>query len=136
MTQPSELNLREETTELAGTELAFGFQRTAREYFKHQPPSALEIEEAIAAIEDEIARAKPPCGMRLVTRDPAVREIALAAGVPPGPAMVVARDAVEHAFERSLRRPPDNPRMAALLILRELMHHLDIASVEVQPQEA
>jgi len=43
-----------------------------------------------------------------VTRDAAVREIALASGVPPGPGMVLAREAVEQAFERSLRRPPDN----------------------------
>ena len=128
------LRLQEEATELAGTRLAIGFRRIAREHFKHQPPSALEIEGAIAAIEDEIARARPPRGTRLVTRDAMVREIALAAGVPAGAAMVLARQAVEQAFERSLRRPPDNERMAALLIVRELVHHLDIESVEVQAQ--
>ena len=46
--------------------------------------------------------------------------------------MVLAREAVEQAFERALRRPPDNERMAALLILRELVHHLDIESIEVR----
>ena len=127
------LHLREEATELGGTALAIGFRRLARGHFKHQPPSALEIEGAIAAIEDEIARAKPPRGARPVTRDAMVREIALDAGVSPGPAMVLAREAVEQAFERALRRPPDNERMAALLILRELVHHLDIASIEIQP---
>jgi hypothetical protein len=132
----SELRMREEATELGGTALATGYRRIAREHFKHQTPSALEIESAIAAIEDEIARAKPPHPARLVTRDAVVREIALGAGVAPGPAMVLAREAVEQAFERSLRRPPDNERMAALLILRELVHHLDIESIEVQPQEA
>ena len=133
MTQPSELSLREETTQLADTVLGVGFRRTAREHFKHQPPTAFELEEAIAAVEDEIARARPPRGGRLVSRDAVVREIALAAGVPPGPAMVLARDAVEQAFERSIRRPPDSERMAAVLILRELMHHLDLTSVEVLP---
>ncbi|HEX7217814.1 MAG TPA: hypothetical protein VF280_01215 [Burkholderiales bacterium] len=128
----SELRMREEAIELADTALAIGFRRIAREHFKRQPPSALEVEGAIAAIEDEIARVKPPRGTRLVTRDAVVREIALAAGVPPGPAMVLAREAVEQAFERALRRPPDNERMAALLILRELVHHLDIECVEVQ----
>jgi len=128
------LQMQEEATLLAGTLLAVGFRRIAREHFKHQPPTALEIEGAIAAIEDEIARAKPPRGARPVTRDAAVREIALAAGVPPGASVVLAREAVEQAFERSLRRPPDNERMAALLILRELVHHLDIESIEVQAQ--
>ena len=125
--------MREEATELGGTLLAIGFRRIAREHFKREPASALEIEGAIAAIEDEIARAKPPRGVRLVTHDAVVREIALAAGVSPGPAMVLAREAVEQAFERSLRRAPDNERMAALLILRELVHHLDIASIEIKP---
>ena len=127
------MHLQEETTDVAGTRLAIGFRRLAREHFRHQPPSAREIEGAIAAIEDEIARAKPPRGMRPVTDDPVVREIALAAGVSPGPAMVLAREAVEQAFERSLRRAPENERMAALLILRELVHHLDIACIELKP---
>ena len=124
--------MQEEATLVAGTALAIGFRRIAREHFKHQPPTALEIEGAIAAIEDAIARAKPPRGMRTVTRDAVVREIALEAGVSPGPATVLAREALERAFERSLRRPPDKESMAALLILRELMHHLDIASIEVR----
>ena len=127
------LQLQKETTELAGTVLAIGFRRLAREHLKHQPPSALEIEGAIAAIEDEIARAKPPRGLRPVSHDAVVREIALDAGVSPGTAMVLAREAVEQAFERALRRAPDNERMAALLILRELVHHLDIESIEIKP---
>ena len=61
----SDLRLLEETTELAGARLAIGFRRTAREQFRHQPPSALEIEGAIAAIEDEIALAPPPAGQQL-----------------------------------------------------------------------
>jgi hypothetical protein len=122
------LRLGEETTELAGTVMHIGFRRTAREHFKHQPPTALELEEAIAAVEDEIARARPPRGARVVTGDAMVRELALAAGAD----IRLAREAVEQAFERSLRRPlPDNERMAALLILRELMHHLDLASIDV-----
>ncbi|HEX6530434.1 MAG TPA: hypothetical protein VF004_11500 [Burkholderiales bacterium] len=51
------MHLQEEVTDLAGTRLAVGFRRIAREHFKHRPPTALEIEGAIAAIEDEIARA-------------------------------------------------------------------------------
>ena len=124
----------EESTALAGTVLGVGFRRTAREHFKHEPPTAFELEEAIAAVEDEIARARPPRTARLVTRDATVREIALAAGVAPGPTMVLLRDAVEQEFARSIRRPPDRERMAALLILRELMHHLGIESVEVIQQ--
>ena len=61
-----------------------------------------------------------------------VHRIALAAGVSPHAETVLAREAVEQAFERSMRRPPDNERMAALLILRELMHHLDLASIDLR----
>ena len=123
--------MQEEATLLAGMALAIGFSGMAREHFKHQPPTALEVEGAIAAIEDEIACAKPPRGMRLLTHDAVVRDLALEAGVPPGPTIILAREAVEQAFERALRRPPHNEHMAALLILRELMHHLDIESIEV-----
>ena len=123
-------HLGEDSTELAGTVLTVGFRRTAREHFRHDPATALEVENAIAAIEDEIARASPPRAAQLVSSDAVVRDIALAAGVSAPARMILARDAVEQAFERSLRRPPDNEQMAALLILRELMHHLDIASVE------
>jgi hypothetical protein len=126
------LRLDEETTELAGTVMNIGFRRMARERFKHQPPTALELEAAIAAVEDEIARARPPRGARIVTGDAMVRKLADDIGVSPGAQMLLAREAVEQAFERSLRRPlPDNERMAALLILRELMHHLDLASIDV-----
>lgn len=125
-------HIREETTALGGVELNIGFRRVAREHFKHPAATALEIENAIAAVEDEIARAKPRRGVRPITRDAMVLEIALAAGLARTTAMVLSRDAVEAAFERAIRRPPDHERMAALLILRELMHHLDIPSVEVQ----
>ena len=62
----------------------------------------------------------PLASSRLLTHHSTVREIAVAAGVSPHAEMVLAREAV------------DGEHLAALLILRELMHHLDVASIEVQ----
>jgi len=124
------LHIGRERTTIGDAELAVGRATLARSHFRHEPPTPLEIEEAIAAIEDMIAAARPARAAHAVARDAVVRDIALDAGVSPGAKMVLARDAVEQAFERSLRRPPDNERMAALLILRELMHHLDIETLE------
>jgi len=58
-----------------------GWRAIGRDYLKHEPPTALELENAIAAIEDEIARlrVRPPKGSRVRTKDALVRDIALAA---------------------------------------------------------
>ena len=91
-------------------------------------------ENAIAAIEDEIARARSSIAADRVvsTEQETVRDIALAAGIAPGGEMVLTIDAVERAFER-LTRPPgiagDRRFAATLVILREVMHHLRIDSV-------
>lgn len=121
-----------------------GRRTVARDCFKRDPPSPLELENAIAAIEDEIARvrASPAEGSRLRTRDPLVREIALAAGLPHEREMNFALPAVEQAFQRLAAqasrgvRSADglaagNEAAAALVILRELMHHLRFPAIIV-----
>jgi hypothetical protein len=47
--------------------------------------------------------------------------------------MTFALDAVEQAFERLPLRAGGANRAAALLILRELMHHLGFAAIVVAP---
>jgi exopolyphosphatase/pppGpp-phosphohydrolase len=124
--------------------LALGSQKTARDYFKHAPPHPLEVENAIAAVEDEVTRAKSmiPPGSGLFTVDASVREIALYSGVVDAASMRLPIDAVERAFDRlaavSLGRPaaheglPENAEFAAtLLILREFMHHLQFAQITI-----
>lgn len=124
--------------------LTLGSQKTAREYFKHTPPSPLELENAIATVEDEVTRARSlmPSGARLVTTDTALREIAILSGVASSAVMRLPLDAMERTFDRlaqvSLGRPasldalPDGNAFAAtLLILREFMHHLQFADITV-----
>ncbi len=124
--------------------LAIGSQITAREFFKHRPPSPLELENAIVTVEDEVTRARKliPPGARLVTTDSSIREIAHLSGMTPGAVLHLPLDAMERTFERlaqvSLGRPAsfdglpaDNQVAATLLILREFMHHLRFDDITV-----
>ena len=121
-----------------------GWRAIAREHLKRDPPSPLELENAIAAIEDEIARAGalPAGGSRVRTSDALVREIAAAAGLPRDVETTFALPAVEQAFQRLAAqasrgvRSADglaagNEAAAALVILRELMHHLGFPAILV-----
>jgi len=135
MTTPI-LRIDADRTTLGAGVLAIGWGTIARDYFRRDQPSPLELENAIAAIEDEIARARSSIAAdrAVSTQQETVRDIALAAGIAPGAEMVLTIDAVEHAFER-LTRPPgiagDRRFAATLVILREVMHHLRIDSVVV-----
>ena len=128
--------------------LALGSQRTAREYFKHSPPSPLEMENAIATVEDEVMRAralflKDARESRLYTTDAAIREIAHLSGVSEGARMQLSLEAMERTFDRlaaiALGRPASadslpasNTFAATLLILREFMHHLQFSSISIE----
>ena len=123
--------------------LAFGSSRTAGDHFRHDPPAPEELERAIMAIEDEVPRARDAVrGSALFTLDPAIRRIALVAGVTEAPEMLLGLAAVEQTFDRlarvALGRPaaaeglPSGSAFAAtLLILRELMQHLHFPSITV-----
>ena len=124
--------------------LAIGSQKTARDYFKHAPPSPLEVENAIAVVEDEVTRAKAmiPPGSGLFTADAGARAIAIHSGVVDAASMRLSIDALERTFDRfaavSLGRPAaheglaENAEFAAtLLILREFMHHLQFAQITI-----
>lgn len=147
------LQIGEETTGLAvgtGTDvyatltMAIGLHRTAREFFKHAPPSPLELENAIVTVEDEVTRARTlvQAGPRLYTMDTAIRAIAVLSGVAQGTQMELSIEAMERTFDRltsiALGRPAsheglpqDRSFAATLLILREFMHHLQFASIGV-----
>lgn len=122
---------------LGSATLSVGWQTIARDHFKADPPSPLDLENAIAAIEDEIARVHRTVarGPVVVTTDETVRDVALASGLPEGAEMVLPIDPVERLYARLAgpRGLPGNPRFAAtLLVLRELMHHLEIDRIVVK----
>lgn len=125
--------------------LAIGSSRTATDFFKHTPPVPHELETAIMVVEDEVTRARKMVAghAALLTADPDIRDIARIAGASwQDDRLALPVEAVERVFDLlaavSLGRPassagiPPDPEFAAtLLILRELMHHLQFASVRV-----
>jgi exopolyphosphatase/pppGpp-phosphohydrolase len=124
--------------------LAIGSGTTAAKFFKHAPPTPLEMENAIQAVEDEVTRAgvlATPDGS-LLTHDACIRELALRSGVVPGHSMHLPIDAVERQFDllaaltqgrpaTSAGIPTDIGFAATLLILREFMHHLQFSAITI-----
>lgn len=123
-------------------ELAVGSNRTASDFFKHNPPSPLEIENAIMVVEDEVTRARGlvRSSAALYSMDEVVFELASLAGCPDGVRVSLSLAQVELLFDQLAARSegrlasqvaiPDEPRFAAsLLILREFMHHLNFDTV-------
>jgi exopolyphosphatase/pppGpp-phosphohydrolase len=121
-----------------------GAGRTAREYFKTTPPSPLGVEHAIQVVEDVVMplRTVIPREALLFSADAALREIALLAGAGPEEPMRLTLDAMERVFNRLSAvvqgspashqgLPESNTFAATLLILREFMHHLQFAQIEV-----
>jgi exopolyphosphatase/pppGpp-phosphohydrolase len=124
--------------------LQIGSLRTAREHFHHVPPSALELEDAIQAVEDAIMPLWQalPRGGSLYCSDGLLREMAVLSGS--ATATQLSLDEVEHLFGRmtaiSLGRPASQDVLrgggdlaAALLILREFMHHLKFDAIHLLP---
>ncbi|NPC54828.1 hypothetical protein [Caenimonas soli] len=118
-------------------QLGIGLMQLGRGPFRREPPSELELESAIAFVEEAVmplAKVLPP-STKLVSSDAiASRLLALAqpAGQDTG---VLTLQQVEHIFGElaavSLGRPSsssgvptDGPFVSYVLILREFMHHL------------
>lgn len=110
---------------------------------RHEPPTPLELENAIAVIEDAVMplakRLQLPS--QLVGAGPALEAIAAAAGKSQGDVRI-ALDEVERLFQQlaavSEGRPvasggvPSGAAFAAtLLILREFMHHLGFEAITI-----
>lgn len=132
--------------------LALGSQKTARDFFRSTLPTPLELETAIAWVEDEVYAAHTrhrqwvPEGVVVIpcSTDPALHEIATLAGVAEAPTRVLPLEAMERLFNRlaavAQGRPPAHeglpasPTLAAtLLVLRELMHHMPFAAITLTP---
>jgi hypothetical protein len=117
--------------------VAVGARGLAEELFRHHPPMPYEIEQAIDRIEDALAATGLKQAVRgdLRTRDPQMLALL---GLRTGGDRVT-RDEVELRFQRlasaSLGHPglrdglPAGSAAAALLILRECMHHLGYEGV-------
>ena len=131
--------------------VALGWQ-TVAQAFGLRMPTPLSLENAIATVEDAVMPAsrwlaKPPAGIALPftlhTRSPMLCEVAEAAGLTLStPPARLSRQAVENLFNRlsdQIHRPgvPDTalPQRAewaaALLILREGLHHWGVEWVEL-----
>jgi len=129
-------------------ELALGSAQTARDFFRKALPTPLELETAIAWVEDEVHAAHRrhhdwvADNVAVVTcsTDPSLHEVATVAGIAQGPTRVLPLDAMERLFNRlaavAQGRPavreglPERADFAAtVLVLRELMHHMPFAAV-------
>jgi hypothetical protein len=142
---PTRLRLHMRQTILAIGEadpvtLAVAPQGLAVDFFRHQPPTPHELEQAIDAIEDALMSTRIAHDERgtLVTGEPLVRAI-------PGLQQEgdsLTRDAVEVLFQRlassslaprllAAAMSVDAETTATMLLLRELMHHLGFAEVTV-----
>lgn len=124
--------------------LAVGAARTARDFFQHTPPTPAEVENAIQAVEDEVMRARAlvPPATALHSDDPAIRQLALGAGLPPSAPLQLSLEAVERQFDLLAALvqgrpatlagiPTDAGFAATLLILREFMHHLQFSAIRL-----
>lgn len=124
--------------------LTVGFNNIASGYFRHNPPTADEMETAIMVVEDEIIHISPAVNRasQLITADSHICAIAQLAGLPPQTEMTLSLEAMERMFDRlaavmmgrpaaSEGIPADNEFAARLLILREFMHHLQFSSITV-----
>ena len=114
--------------------------------FGQRMPNALQLENAIAEVEDAImpaARLLPAQRHSLSGADPLLLQVIHSATANP-PATTVSRDAIETLFSalaRQAERPgyadaqiPQTPEFAAaLLVLRECMHHWGFAQLQAHP---
>ena len=129
--------------------LAFGSLDLCRRYFQHVPPTPVELEAAIAAVEDELMPAIPQLvsEAHLFTADAESVALGRSAGVSFDQNLELDLAAVERLFNRlanvAYGRPaahegiPERGTFAAnLLILRELMHHVGYESIRVGPLTA
>lgn len=134
--------------------LPLGMEATAQRFFRAAIPSPLDLETAIAHVEDEVylahqqyqpwAEAAQTVGGPVAwwSADDALAELAGLAGVPAAADQVLALDAMERLFQRltyvAQGRPAASEGLperasffAALLLLRELMHHMPFHTLHV-----
>ena len=123
--------------------LPIGALKTSSSFFHTHPPTPAEVENAINFIEDELMKIVKQIapGSQVYTSDPVIKQIAsMADGVMPG--QFLSRESLERLFGRfadiSMGAPArsagfsfDSAWAAVLLILREVMHHLNFESIAI-----
>lgn len=132
-----------------------GMELLAKRTFKRHMPTEAQLEQGIMLVEDAVmpvARLIPLSNV-FVTQDPCLLEVAQqalgirdlhAAWTESGRLPVLSREAIEAQFELLARQAahpqvplgdlPQSPRWAAaLLILREVLHHWQLGAVRVLP---
>jgi hypothetical protein len=125
-------------------ELGIGIAQLGRGPFRHQPPSELELEAAIAFVEDAVmplAKELPP-STKLVSSDAIASRLLALAPTGQGTSALNLQQ-VEYVFGElvavSLGRltsssgvPTDGPFVSYVLILREFMHHLAFDEISIE----
>jgi hypothetical protein len=126
-------------------ELPLGTASLARQWMRHTPPTPLDIEHAIEQTEDAVMplAAKLMRTEQLQIRGPGAALVLQGVGAKPGVVLQWNLDEVEDLFNRiamvSQGRPsgqealPTAPEFyAAMVILRECLHHLRFSGVELE----
>ncbi len=122
-----------------------GREKTAREFFIHNPPTAGEVENAIQVVEDEVMPLHKllTVDSNLYTLDARILEIAqVSAFEESKQGSILSIQDMEHAFTRLAAiisgrpasqdiLPTTNAFAATLLILREVMHHLRFRNITI-----
>ena len=122
-----------------------GTEKTAREFFLHNPPTAGEVENAIQVVEDEVMPLHKllAANSNLYTLDTSIGEIAQQTVFSESEqGMILARTDMEQVFNRLAAiisgrpasqdiLPTTNSFAATLLILREVMHHLGFMNITI-----
>lgn len=118
--------------------LPIGTTSMAEEYFRREPPTPYELEAAIAAVEDAVIPVRFQLGpeSRLVTADPRWQNLLGRAGTPSSWPLesveALFRELASAAHGAAVWRF-GNDDAAAVLILREFMHHLGFVRVYLVP---
>ena len=125
-----------------------GLQRLAAAWFKTTPPTPLALEQAIEVVEDVVMhlRAAIPRSTLFFSVDPALYDLAVVAGatLARDGSLGLTLDALEHCFNRLAYLAEGRPAAqdglptsgaftAALLVLRECMHHLPFGHLTLLP---
>ena len=122
-----------------------GTEKTAREFLIHNPPTAGEVENAIQVVEDEVMSLHKllTVDSNLYTLDARILEIArVSAFEESEQGAILSIQDMEHAFTRLAAiisgrlasqdiLPTTNAFAATLLILREVMHHLQFRDITI-----
>ena len=122
-----------------------GTEKTSRDFFIHNPPTPGEVENAINVVEDEVMPLHKmlPANSVLYSIDADIREMVRYADYEENEyEMILTRTNMEQIFSRLAAiitglptsqdiLPTSNSFASTLLILREVMHHLEFLDIKI-----